>query len=79
MEQIMIRAVAFQRDGKWIAQCLEYDLCTSAKTQNELARRLAAQLRLQLALDRARGAEPFTSEVLGYVSQQPTWKGASGA
>lgn len=59
MEQIMIRAVAFQRDGKWIAQCLEYDLCTSARTQNELARRLAAQLRLQLALDRARGAEPF--------------------
>jgi hypothetical protein len=59
MDPLTIRAVAFQRDGRWIAQCLEYDLCTSAKDQKELARKLASQLHLQIKLDRSNGKEPF--------------------
>src|SRR5215213_2835516 len=59
MDPITIRAVAFQRDGKWMAQCLEHDLCTSAKDRRELTRKLASQLRLQIILDRAKGKTPF--------------------
>ncbi len=54
-----IRAVVFEDRGRWLAQCLEYDLCTSAKDRKELIRKLTAQLRLQIALDRAKGREPF--------------------
>jgi hypothetical protein len=59
VESLSIRAVVF-RDGEvWIAQCLEYGLCTSAKDRRELTRKLASQLRLQMVLDLARGKQPF--------------------
>jgi len=54
-----ITAVAFQEHGLWIAQCLEHDLCTSAKNYSDLGRKLASQLRLQIYLDRKRGKEPL--------------------
>jgi len=58
-ESLSIRAVVFQEGGRWIAQCLEYDLCTSARSRRELTRALASQLRLQIILDLAKGNEPF--------------------
>jgi len=58
-EPLSIRAVVFQEGGRWIAQCLEYDLCTSAGDRRGLTRALAAQLRLQIMLDLAKGNEPF--------------------
>lgn len=59
VESVSIRAVVFQDGERWIAQCLEYDLCTSAKDRKELTRKLASQLRLQLMLDLAKGEKPF--------------------
>ena len=59
VESLSLRAVVFQEEGTWIAQCLEYDLCTSAKDRRELTRKLASQLRLQMMLDLARGKKPF--------------------
>lgn len=58
-ELLSIRAVVFQDRGWWVAQCLEYDLCTSAKVRKELTRRLASQLRLQMIIDLAAGKRPF--------------------
>jgi len=58
-ESLSIRAIVIQ-DGEWrIAQCLEYNLCTSARNRTELTRKLVAQLRLQIVLDHAKGRKPF--------------------
>ena len=54
-----IRVVVFEDRGWWVAQCLEYDLCTSSKNLNDLPKQIAAQLRLQMALDRKSGRQPF--------------------
>jgi hypothetical protein len=59
VESLSIRAVVFQDGERWIAQCLEYDLCTSAEDRKELTRKLASQLRLQIVLDLAKGKKPF--------------------
>lgn len=59
VESLSIRAVVFQEGGRWVAQCLEYDLCTSAGDRRELTRKLASQLRLQMMLDLTKGNEPF--------------------
>jgi hypothetical protein len=58
-EALAIQAVIFQDRGRWLAQCLEYDLCTSAKDHEELIRKIASQLRLQIMLDLAKGRQPF--------------------
>ncbi len=59
MSSTNIRAVVFQDRGLWIAQCLEHDLCTSARTYKELVTKLASQVRLQIHMDRKRGKEPL--------------------
>lgn len=58
-EAIAISAVIFKDRGRWLAQCLEYDLCTSAKDHQELIRKVKSQLRLQIMLDLAEGRQPF--------------------
>ena len=58
-ELLPMRAVIYQDRGWWVAQCLEYDLCTSAKDRTELTRRLASQVRLQMVIDVAAGKRPF--------------------
>lgn len=54
-----LRVVIFEDRGWWVAQCLEYDLCTSSKNLKDLPRQIASQLRLQVALDRRGGRRPF--------------------
>ena len=54
-----IHVVVFEDRGWWVAQCLEYDLCTSSKNLKDLPRQIASQLRLQVALDRKKGRQPF--------------------
>jgi hypothetical protein len=60
-EPMTIRAVVFEDRGWWVAQCLESDLCSSAKDRKELIRKLTAQLRLQITLDLSKGRKPFDS------------------
>ena len=76
VESVSIRAVVFQDGGRWVAQCLEYDLCTSAKDRNELTSKLASQLRLQLMLDLTKGEKPF--ETLPRAPQR-FWEMYSGS
>ncbi|MFL6258989.1 MAG: hypothetical protein ACJ76Y_04685 [Thermoanaerobaculia bacterium] len=59
VESLSIRAVVFQESGRWIARCLEYDLCTSARDRRELTRKLVSQLRLQIIIDLSKGNKPF--------------------
>jgi len=54
-----IRVVVFESRGRWIAQCLDYDLCTSAAERERLPRQILSQLRAQIALDLKHGREPF--------------------
>ena len=54
-----IHAVVYLDRGWWVAQCLEYDLCTASRQRDELPRKLLSQLRTQIAADRMRGKRPF--------------------
>jgi len=54
-----IRVVIFESRRRWIAQCLDYDLCTSSAERERLPRQILAQLRAQIALDLKQGLEPF--------------------
>jgi hypothetical protein len=54
-----IRVVVFESRGRWIAQCLDYDLCTSSAKRERLPRQILSQLRAQIALDLEHGREPF--------------------
>ena len=54
-----VRAVIFFDRGWWIAQCLEYNLCTSSKRREDLPRNLMGQLRTQTAADIFHGKRPF--------------------
>lgn len=49
-ETLSFRAVIYRSGGRWIAQVLEVDLCTSATDTKTLRRRLLAQLRLHVLL-----------------------------
>ena len=60
-EPLTIRAVVFESRGRLVAQCLESDLCTSAKNRDELIRKLTEQVRLQIILDLTKGREPLSS------------------
>ena len=54
-----IRVVVLESRGRWIAQCLDYDLCTSSAERGRLPRQVLSQLRAQIALDVKAGREPF--------------------
>lgn len=54
-----IHVVVFEDRGWWVAQCLEYDLCTSSKNLKDLPRKIASQLRNQVAMDRRNGRQLF--------------------
>src|SRR5438270_10544232 len=54
-----IRAVAFERGDHWVAQCLEYDIATQAKTLDDLLYELERILVAHLM--GAEGADPFAN------------------
>jgi hypothetical protein len=58
-ETLSIRAVVYQDRGWWVAQCLEYDLGTSAKSRDALPRKLVSVLRVQIAADLECGKQPL--------------------
>jgi hypothetical protein len=60
MNFTQVTAVAFQEDGMWIAQCLEYNLVSCAESLQELPNELMGQILDQIAADRAAGREPFS-------------------
>ena len=54
-----IRAVVFQEDRMWIAQCLEYDIAVQADGVDELKRRLFGTLQAELQARIDDGDKPF--------------------
>jgi hypothetical protein len=59
MDPIIINAVIVQRDGMWVAQCLEYNFVSCAGTMDDLPRALLQQVVAQIQIDVADGHEPF--------------------
>jgi hypothetical protein len=59
MDRITINAVVFQRDGLWIAQCLEYDLVSFAEELEELPEELMHQIQAVVSFDLESGRKPF--------------------
>ncbi len=57
---VQLRVIIFQDCGKWIAQCLEHDICTSADTLGDLQRHLELTLCLELSKSLERSVKPFT-------------------
>ena len=66
---IFINAIAFQEDGMWIAQCLEYNLVSCAETLQELPGELMRQVRSQIEADQRAGEAPF----FGYKPAGPRY------
>lgn len=56
-----VKVVVFQDGGRWVAQCLDFDLAISAKRREDLPQRVRSQLLGQIAADRRRGAAPFSA------------------
>jgi hypothetical protein len=54
-----IRAVLFEEDGSWSAQCLDYDIAAQAKTLLDLADEIARVLVVHIAASMQMGREPF--------------------
>jgi hypothetical protein len=60
MNSTQVTAVAFQENGVWIAQCLEYNVVGCAESLQDLPNELMGQILDQIAADRAAGREPFS-------------------
>jgi hypothetical protein len=54
-----IRAVLFEEEGAWSAQCLDFDIAAQAKTLAELHEEIVRVLAVHVAASRQLGREPF--------------------
>jgi hypothetical protein len=54
-----LKAVIFFDRGWWVAQCLDYDICVSAKSRERLPRKLLRRLQSRAGFDLSRGLSPF--------------------
>lgn len=59
MADLKIRAVLFQEEGWWVAQCLEYDIAAQARTQDDLLYELERILVGRIQISAAKGRQPF--------------------
>lgn len=62
MDKVMadqIRIVVFKEGDVWVAQCLEYDICTQAPTTKSLRRRINATIDAERDYSLKHKREPF--------------------
>lgn len=59
MDALVINAIAFEEDGMWVAQCLEFDFVSFARTKEDLPRILVQQVLAQIEIDSEDGNAPF--------------------
>lgn len=59
MADLKIRAVLFQEEGWWVAQCLEYDIAAQSRTQDDLLYELERTLVGRILVSAAKGRQPF--------------------
>jgi hypothetical protein len=57
----LIHAVAFRSDACWVAQCLEYDIATQAKSLYDLLYEVERILVAHLLVAKQEGIEPFAN------------------
>ena len=58
-DTISIRVVVFWDEGKWVGQCLEYDIGAQADTIDDLNDRLQIVLKAELKESMERHGKPF--------------------
>lgn len=58
-EEYTVRAVAFRNGQNWVAQCLEYDIATQAKTLDALLYELERIVVAHLCVAEKEGTRPF--------------------
>ena len=59
MADLKIRAVLFQEEGWWVAQCLDFDIAAQAKTQADLLYELERILIGHIVISSEKGLRPF--------------------
>jgi hypothetical protein len=59
MMDLKIRAVLFQEEGWWVAQCLEYDIAAQARDQSDVLYELERILAGRCLLSASKGRLPF--------------------
>lgn len=59
MTEIKIRAVLFQEEDWWVAQCLDYDIAAQARTRDDLLYELERVLVGHLVISAEKGLRPF--------------------
>jgi hypothetical protein len=55
----LLRVVTYRREGWWMAQCLEYDITATAKTESDLARELQRVIVGYMVVAEELGLAPF--------------------
>ena len=75
-----VRVVAFQEDGAWIAQCVEYDICTQGRDLTQAQRRMRVALRHEAIFTKDKFGQEFAgldlapdyfSAEIGVVDSEP--------
>jgi len=59
MADLKIRAILFQEEDWWVAQCLEYDIAAQARTQTDLLYELERILVGHVLVSAKKGLQPF--------------------
>jgi hypothetical protein len=59
MQAITINAVAFEQDGAWVVQALEYDICAHADDPTGVPRALIRAIVENICICRELGREPL--------------------
>ena len=59
MPDLKLKAVLFQEEGWWVAQCLEYDIAAQAKTQADVVYELERILVGRCLVSSDKGCPPF--------------------
>lgn len=54
-----VRVVAFQEDGAWVAQCVEYDICTQGHDLTQAQRRMNVALRMEAVFTKDKHGKEF--------------------
>jgi predicted RNase H-like HicB family nuclease len=61
MVELKIRAVLFQEEGWWVAQCLEHDIAAQARTRDDLLYELERILVGHFFISAEKGKIPFAN------------------
>lgn len=73
----MLHVLVFQEGGDWVAQCLEYDICTHAQDEETLRNRFCELLEVEYQLSTSGGKEPFSGIKPAPEEFHDLWRKAS--